>query len=162
MSEFLRYIPPEAREEPLRKTHDYRYQYRGYWDDDGICRIRIFQDVERTPVIVASQLAENRSTSITNMAEHLAAEVVAKHLPQRFEEDDPFLWLEEYPPLRRRDPGPVFTAVHFASYTPRRERFNGVERVTLGRPTWQPIAREAVARLIGYAELAPSWWEDTP
>lgn len=71
MSEILRYIPPEAREGPLPKTHDYTYRYRGYWDDDGICRVRIFQDGTRTPVIVASQLPENTSTSITNMAEYV-------------------------------------------------------------------------------------------
>lgn len=88
--------------------------------------------------------------------------MVGRHLPHRFEEDDPFLWLEEYPPLRRRDPGPMFTAVRFASYTPRPEWFNRVERVKLGKPTWQPIAREQVGRLIGQSELAPSWWEDRP
>lgn len=160
MSEHPRFVPPEERGEmPLPKTHDYLHRYRGYWDDDGLCRIRVFQEAGRTPVIVASALPENRSTSITNVAEYLAAAVVARHLPGRFEEQDPFHWLEEYPPLRRRERGPVFTAVRFASYTPRAVWFNGVERVGLGKPTWLPMTREQVAALIGEGELAPSWRE---
>jgi hypothetical protein len=93
MSERLRSQPPEQ-ERPLPKTADFRYAYRGYWDDGGFCRVRLFAAPARSPLIVVSQLEECRNTSITNMAEYLAAEIGAKHFPDRFEHPEPFTWIE--------------------------------------------------------------------
>lgn len=59
----------------MNKTHDYIHHYRGYWSDGGRCRIRIYRDNGQTPVVICSQLQENDNTSVTNMAEYLAAEV---------------------------------------------------------------------------------------
>jgi hypothetical protein len=76
----------------LRKTHDYIHRYRGYWSDGGKCRIRIYRGNDRAPVVVCSQLPDNHNTSVTNMAEYLAAEVIAEHdLPP------PLTWVEHYP-----------------------------------------------------------------
>ena len=61
------------------KTHDYVHRYRGYWSDGGRCRIRIYQEEGRAPVVICSQLPDNDNTSVTNMAEYLAAEVIEKH-----------------------------------------------------------------------------------
>jgi len=65
----------------MRKTHDYTHRYRGIWHGDGRCRIAVYApeagEAERRPVIVASELDENEGASVTNMAEYLAAEVVA-------------------------------------------------------------------------------------
>lgn len=94
MSERLRYRPPEEESRPLPKTADFRYPYRGYYDDGGICRVRLFQDTRRPPVILVGQLEENCNTSITNMAEYLGAEIGAKHFPERFEQSDPFVFIE--------------------------------------------------------------------
>lgn len=65
MSERLRYRPPEEESRPLPKTADFRYAYRGYYDDGGICRVRLFAEERRLPVILVSHLEENRNTSIT-------------------------------------------------------------------------------------------------
>jgi hypothetical protein len=61
------------------KTHDYVHYYRGYWSDGGKCRIRIYQEDGQAPVVICSQLPENKNTSVTNMAEYLAAEVIEEH-----------------------------------------------------------------------------------
>jgi hypothetical protein len=42
------------------KTHDYIHHYRGYWDDGGVCRIRIYEAEDREPVVICSELPENR------------------------------------------------------------------------------------------------------
>ncbi len=60
----------------MRKTHDYVHYYRGYWSEGGKCRIRIYREEGREPVVVCSQLADNANTSVTNMAEYIAAEVI--------------------------------------------------------------------------------------
>ena len=60
----------------MRKTRDYIHEYRGYWSEGGRCRIRIYREERREPVVVCSQLADNGNTSVTNMAEYLAAEVI--------------------------------------------------------------------------------------
>jgi len=63
----------------MKKTHDYIYHYRGYWSDGGKCRIRIYREDGRAPVTVYSQLPDNHNTSVTKMAEYLAAEVIEEH-----------------------------------------------------------------------------------
>ena len=59
----------------MKKTHDYIHHYRGYWSDGGRCRIRIYQE-GRALVVICTQLPDNDNTSVTNMAEYLAAEVI--------------------------------------------------------------------------------------
>jgi hypothetical protein len=41
----------------VKKTHDYIHRYRGYWSDGGRCRIRIYHEYGRAPVVICSQLA---------------------------------------------------------------------------------------------------------
>src|SRR5688572_24308336 len=61
---------------PVKKTHDYIHYYRGYWSDGGKCRIRIYRDDRRAPIVSSSQLPDIDNTSVTNMAEYLVAEVM--------------------------------------------------------------------------------------
>lgn len=157
MSERMRFVPPEEREaRPLPKTADFRHAYRGYYDDGGICRVRLFEEGARVPVVVVSQLAENRNTSITNMAEYLAAEIGAQHFPHRFEEREPFTWIEHYRHPEERDPAlrELWSRVRFDSYTPRLVSVGGVVRTKLGTPRWVYLPPADVARLIGAAEMA--------
>lgn len=140
------------------KTHDYRYPFRGYWSDGGICRIRVFEAPRLSPVIVCSELEENANTSVTNLAEFLAAEVLARHFPGRFEEVEPCIWVEHYPgrvdPRRNVTGRSEFDRVTFASWTPRIARLGGVARRCLGEPAWHPMALTEVAALIGGEEIA--------
>ena len=43
-----------------------------------------------------SELPQNTSTSVTNMAEYLAPELIQRHFPHRFEELPPAIFLEHY------------------------------------------------------------------
>ena len=61
----------------MKKTHDYVHHYSGYRSDGGRCRIRIYREDGQAPVVICSQLPDNDNTSVTNMAEYLAAEAVA-------------------------------------------------------------------------------------
>jgi hypothetical protein len=157
MSERYRFVPPEERSErPLPKTADFRHTYRGFYDEGGICRVRLFQEMRRPPVILVSQLEENRNTSITNMAEYIAAEIGAKHFPERFEQPEPFVWIEHYRYPEERDPAlrETWSRVRFDSYTPRLVTLGGVVRTKLGLPRWTYLPPAGVARLIGAAEMA--------
>jgi hypothetical protein len=58
---------------PVRKTHDYVHYYRGYWSDGGKCRIRIYREDGQSPVVICSQRPDSPNTSVTNMAEYIAA-----------------------------------------------------------------------------------------
>ncbi len=157
MSERFRYMPPEERgERPLPKTADFHYAYRGYYDEGGICRVRLFRAETRPPVVVVSQLEENRNTSVTNMAEYLAAEIGARHFPERFEARDPFRYIEHYRYPEEKDPTlrEIWSTVRFDSYTPRLVTLGGVMRTKLGTPRWTYLPPTDVAGLIGSAEMA--------
>src|SRR4051812_5955109 len=82
--------------EPMKMTHDFIYRYHGFHIDGGICRVRIYQRTEQVPIILVSELEENRNTSITNLAEYLAAELLLQYFPDRLKEKDPVHWIEHY------------------------------------------------------------------
>jgi len=154
MSERLRYQLPEG-ERPLPKTADFRYAYRGYYDEGGICRVRLFGGENRPPVIVVSQLEESQNTSITNVCEYLAAEIGAKHFPERFEQPEPFTWIENYRHPQEEDPvlRETWSRVRFDSYTPRLVTLGRAMRTKLGTPRWIHVPITEMARLIGNREM---------
>ncbi len=126
----------------MKKTHDYIHHYRGYWSDGGRCRIKIYQEDERTPVVVCSQLPDNSNISVTNMAEYLAAEVAERHsLPT------PLTWVEHYP----EHEGEIgeWSLVLFSSWEARDVRLGGVVRRRVGLPVWSPLTPAGVARMTG-------------
>ncbi len=98
--------------------------YTGNWGRDGVCRIRIFAAPDEVPVVVATELEDNTGPSITNFCEYIAAEVIARHFPERFEAEIPLIWVEEYPrtPEQRSRGMPAFSQAEFSSFTPRMER----------------------------------------
>jgi hypothetical protein len=112
----------------VRKTHDYIHHYRGYWSEGDRCLIRIHQEDGQTPVVVCSQPSDNPNTSLTNMAEYLAAEVIEAHsLPT------PLTWIEHYPE-HQGDLG-EWSLVRFASW--KIERLTSEECGTTGKsPTF--------------------------
>jgi hypothetical protein len=145
----MREREPRASAE-ARLVLDYHHETRGLWRDGAVFRIRIFSRGELPPVVIASELPENTNVSVTNFAEVLAAEVISRHLPQRFEHDDPVVWLEHYPPgPKQRREKFEFDRVTFASWTPRVTSVGGLRRVSLGAPTWHPLRRAQLAALLG-------------
>ncbi len=141
------------------KLYDGEFRYRGTWDaePEGICRVRLFHRGNEPPALVVSELPDNPSTSVTNMAEVLVAEVIAKLCPERFEWPEPVVAIEHYP-AERTPRGTVgrketWDQITFASWSPRKVWLGGRERIGLGEPTWRPMPREEVAGLIGAHEV---------
>ncbi len=127
----------------MKKTHDYEHRYRGYWSDGGKCRISIYQEKGRDPVVICSQLPDNRNTSVTNMAEYLVAEVIEKHGLAT-----PLAWIEHYPEHRGK-PG-EYSLVTFSSWERREVRLGGVWRWRVGSPRWSALCPvEARVLIVG-------------
>ncbi len=126
----------------MKKTHDYVHRYRGYWSDGGKCRIRVYRGEGELPVVVCSQLPDNTNTSVTNMAEYLAAEVIEGHsLPA------PLVWLEHYPEHEGRTG--EWSQVGFSSWETKEVFLGGVRRRRVGSPRWSHLAPEEAQRLTG-------------
>lgn len=144
----------------MRKTHDYLHRYRGIWRDGGICRIEVYEPApgEGTdrPVIVCSELEENTNTSVTNLAEILAAEVIARHFPWLLDAPDgneqPVVWVERYP--AERGLREAFDRVTFSPWRITTRWEGGVTRRCLGTPHWRRLTQEEVSRLLGRASVA--------
>src|SRR5918994_1359455 len=116
----------------MKKIRDYVHYYRGYWSEGGKCRIRIYQEDGRAPVVLCSQLPDNDNTSVTNMAEYLAAEVMEEHkLPT------PLVWIEHYPEHK----GKIgeYSLVRFSSWKREVVSLGSVRRCRIGTPRWSPL-----------------------
>jgi hypothetical protein len=111
----------------MKKTHDYIHHYRGYWSEGGKCRIQIYQEDGHDPVVICSQLPENDNTSVTNMAEYLATEVIREH-----DLCVPLTWIEDYP----EHEGEIgeYSLVRYSSWEPREVCLGGVWRYRIGSP----------------------------
>jgi hypothetical protein len=121
----------------MKKTLDYIHYYRGYWSDGGKCRVRIYREEGRAPVVICSQLTDNDNTSVTNMAEYLAAEVIRKH-----ELPTPLTWIEHYP----EHEGAIgeYSLVRFSSWEVSEALMGGTSRVRIGTPFWSHLPKEKV------------------
>jgi hypothetical protein len=127
--------------------HDWpRYAFRGLHADGGVCRLRVWRHVPPVPVVIATELPENDNTSVTDIAEHLAAEVLVDLFPHAVGEDRPLVWIEHHPAGERR--GDEFSRVDFAHWRPAPALQGGVRRHKLGEPTWRHLEPAEVAALI--------------
>ena len=151
------WLPERAPNPPqIRLTHD-RTRAFGSWANGGTCRIRIFESPGRPPVVVCSGVESSPGTSVCSVAEFLAAAVVGKYFPSRFDEPDPVIWIEHHPccaDRRRRGAARLDVArVTFASWKPVIVKDNRNWRAKLGEPTWTPISPDELHALIGDLEL---------
>jgi hypothetical protein len=117
----------------VKETHDDLHHYRGYWSDGGVCRIRIYEEKGLPSVVICSQLPENKNTSITNMAEYIAAEVIERHGLHT-----PLTWIEHYP----KHAGEVaeYSLVSFPSWEVTEKSLGGVRRRRVGSPHWSKFS----------------------
>ncbi len=69
------------------------FDYKGFWNCNSKCRIRIYNGFGKT-IVIASEIYENDGTSITNVCEHLIKKV-GEHFGFNLQET---LWIEHYPP----------------------------------------------------------------
>jgi len=133
-------------------TLDQLHHFRGFWEDGGVCRLRIFEREDYPPVIVLSELKENENTSITNIIEHLAPEIVKQYLSHRLHESPPATFLEHYDAIlnaRRRRAGPSVARVSFSHFRPTIVNLGGIDRLSYGNPTWAQLDAGMLAAFIG-------------
>jgi hypothetical protein len=139
------------------KTADYVYNHRGFWDEEphARCRVRFIDRGDAPPILLLSEPPDNESTSVTNMIEVLAAELIAKHCPARFESTDtpPVIVIEHYPPEPTRPHGRrkagSYDLVSFARWTPRPARSGAQNRIALTQPFWKRLRPDEVRALLG-------------
>ncbi len=143
----------------MQLLRDYRHHYRGTWGRTAICRILVYlpapDDGDRRPVVVCEELSENDGTSVTNMAEYLAAEIVARHFPALLdtgaEGGQPVRWLERYPPASGW--AGEYDEVTVVPWRIRLVGSEGARRRALGAPGWRPLSCTEAAALAD--DLAP-------
>lgn len=122
---------------------DIRHSYHGFWTPGAVCRIRIYERDRVLPVVIATELPENENTSLTNLVEQVAAEVMVRYLGRR-----PFIWVEHYP--ARRYFGESYDLVQFDHYDPRPQFSMGrAVSIKIGAPTWRRITKATLAELMG-------------
>jgi hypothetical protein len=140
--------PP--RSESLELTTDEVYDYLGYSNCESRCRVRFYEAPGLSPVFLVEELQDNPGTSITNMVEYLAAELAARHCPQRLEEPEPFRWIERYPRTEseRRQGMVEYSLVTFASYRPTVVTRWGRRRRKLGKADWRYVDGATIEQLL--------------
>ena len=99
--------------------------------------------------MICSQLPDNENTSVTNMVEYLAAEVIEDHgLPTSL------IWVEHHP----EHEGEVgeYSLVRFSSWELEEVCLGSVRRHRVGSPRWSPLRPEEVDVLIETAGEQPT------
>jgi hypothetical protein len=101
---------------------DHIHSYKDAGGRPAHCRVRIYLSEEEqvAPVIICSELPNNRDTSVTYGAEQLAAEVIRSQ-----EVPTPLAWIEHWPKQAMDGEEETFELVVFSSY-----------EVTEEQPTW--------------------------
>jgi hypothetical protein len=142
----------------MELTHDYIHPT----PHGGRCRVRIYEDTTKMPVIVCTEFTDNPGQSITHAAEQIAAEVLENH-PHVFDPfaltsiaglsyDKPFVWIEHYEDGARRGTPrdrATFDLVEFAHYEVRGELRAGQWAKEIGSPSRRLLNRSSVEALIG-------------
>ena len=109
-----------------------RYNFKGYWGRDSCCDIEVHRRSDGKHVFIATEVPENRGTSITNYAEHLATAMRKQH---GLKPED-VIWIEHYPEAKDR----------------RKESFDLVRFAVVGNtfhtPVWTRITEQVVDELI--------------
>jgi hypothetical protein len=138
------------------KTHDDEHAFRGYWDaePEARCRVRIVERDGSPPILLITESPTNESTSITTVMEYLAAELIARHFPHRFEvvDEPPAVVVEHYLPIpgvRGVRERPTYDLVTFEDWRPRRVWLGGLQRLSLGEPDWRHMPPAEVRALLG-------------
>jgi hypothetical protein len=124
-------------------TSGYRLDYIKWWT--------------REPGMVLGEHPDNPSTSVTNMAELLAAGLIQQHFPQRFDHEPPAILLEHYPrelhSSGRTARQPTWDWLSFHSWAPRRVWLGGRERQAFGEPEWRSVPEHEGEALVNREEM---------
>lgn len=125
------------------------YEYHGLWTPGASCGLQIFSSLIDVPTVVLSELPCNGNTSVTNLVECIAAEVLQKYLPGQIGKNPPFHCVEHYPRDDRSKVQETFDLVTFELNAPAPCWLGGRSRTTLGEPEWRRLERNELERMIG-------------
>ena len=115
---------------PRPEIQSSRLEFVGPNHRTGVCRIEVLPLADGRTTIIATELAENTGTSITNAAEQAATEAC-----RRFNIDPHRLvWIEHYnsESYRQRSREETYDLVSFSSINP-------VAAVIFDDPDWKPM-----------------------
>lgn len=188
-------LPPAAGQ-PLIKSRDFVHYYHGFHEPGARCRIRLYESAHdhhnhrrnpRVPVVLCSDVFADNNTSVTNLAEHIAAEVALQiffdQLPAGALDEFlnncmnrllgrptvPFHWIEHYPAgkfaLEELD---LLKMVRFGSYAPTGTPMLGLmhkplsfDRTWVADSTADPDSGWQITTAVRNERLAlgdPYWW----
>lgn len=118
----------------MNLLQEYIHHGRGYRFGSRCCWIRLYaSEPFNVPVVVCEEMPEI-GVSIREVAEYLAAEVIAEHFPEGLPDlPRPMLWIEHRPGRGRRGLGRYFL-LDFPSYHPQPAAMGFVRPLTLGHP----------------------------
>lgn len=111
----------------------------------GRCRVRIYLPDEEVdaPVVVCSELSDNRGMSVTNAAERIAAEVIEKHglaVP---------VWIGQRTAETAHGLEERFALVVFSDHEVKELAPYLEVRLTIGEPAFKRLDRASVEVLVG-------------
>lgn len=120
------------------------YHYTGFWGCQCVCGLQYGRNHETgKDFVILTELSTNQGTSVTNMVEHLATQV----LGELGLDPANTLIFEHYPERGNKwDPFPESWDLVIPDWE------NGEARVPQGRHMWQHITREEALALIGDEE----------
>src|SRR5260370_24672601 len=125
------------------------YEYHGLGTPRALCCLQIFSSPIDVPTVVLSELPCNRNTSVTNLVECIAAEVLQKYLPGQIGKNPPFHCVEHYPREDGSKLQETFDLVTFALNAPVPCLRGGRSRSTLGELEWRRLESSELKGMIG-------------
>lgn len=130
-------------------TREYIHHGRGYRFGSRCCWIRLYSTgLGQAPVVVCEEMPEV-GVNVAEVAEYLAAEVIAEHFSGKLPDlPRPLLWIEHRPGRNRRGPGRYFL-LDFPSYRPQPAAVGFSRPLTLGCPKRIELGRREILSLIG-------------
>jgi hypothetical protein len=121
-----------------RKTMDFPLRYRGYHGTPSCCRVRVWEETGKPPVVIATELECNAGTSVTNRIE-----VIATTMYQMLERPEAGLVMIEHYEERTWAGGKTLLPERFARVEMEWTRNKGFVR-----PRWTPLTKTEVGKLV--------------
>ena len=136
----------------MQLTRELLLAYPGLHGLDGLCHLRVYEQPDHLPVVIAGALDDNPGSSTTNAIARLAAAVQASQFPG----GRGFRLIEHYPGTLDKRSIPTYALVHFEQHPAHAQPHNG-SRHTGTLATLGGEASRARDRRVGGNFSNPRW-----